>query len=101
MSSARELRVVLLGKTGAGKSSLGNTLLGREVFLVECSFSSVTFRCQWAAAVRGDVALTVRLRRQPHGAVAALKVPIRYHALSHVRQTLTLPSDSVLCLTGI
>ena len=61
MSSDRgKLRVVLLGKTGTGKSSLGNTLLGRDAFLVEVSFSSVTFRCQWAPALREGVQLEVR-----------------------------------------
>ncbi|XP_071150360.1 GTPase IMAP family member 4-like [Mytilus edulis] len=46
MSRNKEIRIVLIGCTGVGKSSVGNTLLGKKEFEESAAANSVTSKCE-------------------------------------------------------
>ncbi|KAG5833195.1 hypothetical protein ANANG_G00273300, partial [Anguilla anguilla] len=54
-----DLRIVLLGNTGAGRSSTANSILGEKLFKTSCSANSQTVECEAKTKMVGGRSITV------------------------------------------
>lgn len=54
-----DMRIILVGKTGTGKSATGNTILGEKVFNSELSPNEVTTECSRHSVVRDGRRMSV------------------------------------------
>ncbi|XP_035248878.1 GTPase IMAP family member 9-like [Anguilla anguilla] len=59
MEGSADLRIVLLGNTGAGRSSTANSILGEKLFKTSCSANPQTVGCEAKTKTVGGRSITV------------------------------------------
>lgn len=55
----KDIRLLLAGKTGCGKSSLANSVFNKDIFRAKCQPTSVTKKCQQHSQMIQDTQVTV------------------------------------------
>ncbi|XP_058614416.1 putative autophagy-related protein 11 [Onychostoma macrolepis] len=86
------LNVVLLGIRGAGKSSSGNTILGRQAFLTKKSHASVTREVAAESGTVGGIPVTV------HDTPGLLNPDMNEEAIQQINEKVLQKCESGLCV---